>query len=453
MVCSDGYLGEFPYAGVVVAAEGINPDDDPSAEIAVNTVRDVFAEGVAYGIEEALADALREAADIIRRNGHGGCSVAAVAFCGTHAWFASTGTCRILKYDEDTVSVLAADCSEAESSGVGRDHPEYSRRVRDLSHWLGGEGNHIITGHTRINPGVVVMAATPGVWMHLREGVLKRGTGKNIEGWITALVRESRVAYRRQGGAVAVASCHSGSGARIPVLPFVAVAVMVVLGVLLAAGVFDSRKPPEGGNGNLFSPPDSSTEVVMPLQQDSSSSRFWSYSRIRDMVRDSTNAAPDISADIPLGAVLAGGDSALFSPDTFALAVNRSPNMQWENFTPGIYPLAGDTAAVFLAEVLRARSPGLPVIPLSTIVTVRETGVAEAAAWLRTLPAARAAGIGVVVETSSSVAGGAQWIRNFPVFINGNRENQALPGGFLGDSIPGIPSVRNGSCYRLLIIP
>lgn len=452
-MCSDGYLGEFPYAGVVVAAEGLNPDDDPSAEIAVNTVRDVFAEGVAYGIEEALADALREAADIIRRNGHGGCSVAAVAFCGTHAWFAATGTCRILKHDEETVSILASDCSEAESSGIGRDHPEYSRRIRDLSHWLGGEGNHIITGHTRINPDTVVMAATPGVWMHFREGALKRGTGKNIEGWLTALVRESRVAYRRQGGAVAVASCHSGGGARIPILPFVAVSVMVVLGVLLAAGVFDSRKPPEGGEGNLFSPPDSATEVVMPLQQDSSSSRFWSYTNIRDMVRDSTGAVPDISSSIPLGAVLAGGDSTLFSPDTFALAVNRSPDMQWENFAPGIYPLAGDTAAVFLAEVLHTRNPGLSVIPLATIVTVREEWVTEAAAWLRILPAAQAAEIGVVVETTSSVAGGAQWIRSFPVFINGNRENHTLPGGFLGDSIPGIPSVRNGSCYRLLIIP
>jgi len=452
-VCSDGYLGEFPYAGVVVAAEGLDPDDDPSAEIAVNTVRDVFAEGVAYGIEEALGDALREAADIIRRNGHGGCSVAAVAFCGTHAWFASTGACRILKFDEDTVSILATDCSEAESSGLGRDHPEYSRRIRDLSHWLGGEGNHIVTGHTRINPGAVVLAATPGVWMHLREGALKRGAGKNMEGWLATLVRESRVAYRRQGGAVAAASCHSGGGTRIPVLPFVAVSVMVILGVLLAAGVFDSRKPPEDGEDNLFSTPDPPAEVVMPLQQDSSSSRFWSYARIRDMVADSTNAAPDISADLPLGAVLAGGDSTAFSPDTFALAVNRSPDLQWENFAPGIYPLAGDTAAVFLAEVLRARNPGLSVIPLSTIVTVREAGVADAAAWLRNLPAVQASGIGVVVETTSSVAGGAQWIRNFPVFINGNRENQALPGGFLGDSIPGIPSVRNTSCYRLLVIP
>lgn len=452
-VCSDGYLGEFPYAGVVVAAEGLNPDDDPSAEIAVNTVRDVFAEGVAYGIEEALSDALREAADIIRRNGHGGCSVSAVAFCGTHAWFASTGACRVLKYDEDTVSILAHDCSEAQSSGIGRDHPEYSRRVRDLSHWLGGEGNRITTGHTRINPGAVVLAATPGVWMNLREGALKRGTGKNIDGWLTALVRESRVAYRRQGGAVAAACCQSGGGARIPVLPFVAVAVMVILGVLLAAGVFDSRKAPDEDGGNLFSPPDSTSEVVMPLSEDSTSSRFWSYARIREMVADSAGAPPDISASLPLGTVLAGGDSTAFSPDTFALAVNRSPDMQWENFAPGIYPLAGDTAAVFIAEVLRARNPELSVIPLATIVTVREEGVAEAAEWLRSLPAARATGIGVVVETTSSVAGGAQWIRGFPVFINGNRANQNLPGGFLGDSIPGIPSARNESCYRLLVIP
>lgn len=452
-VCSDGYVGEYPYAGVVVVAEGLNPDDDPSAEITVNTVRDVFAEGVAYGIEEALADALREAADIIRRNGHGGCSAAAVAFCGTHAWFASTGACRVLKFDDAAVSVLAADDSEAEASGMGREHPEYPRRVRELNRWLGAEKDDIVTGHSRIRPGSVVLAATPGIWMHLKDGgSMKRNTGRNIEAWLTALVRESRAAYRRQGGAVAAASCHSGGRASVPVLPFVAVSIMVILGVLLAAGVFDSRGP-EDPLQNIFAGSDSTPELVMPLRQDSTTSRFWSYSRIRSMVADSAGPIPDISASLPIRAVLAGGDSSGFSPDTFMLSLNGNPSLQWENFQPGIYPLAGDTAAVFLAEAISGRYPGLQVVPLSTIVTVRETGVSDAARWLRELNAADASGIGVVVETRSSVAGGAQWIRNFPVFINGDRVNLELPGGFTGDSFPGMPFQRNNDCYRLLIIP
>ncbi len=452
-MCSDGYIGEYPYAGVVAVAEGLNPDDDPSAEIAVNTVRDVFAEGVAYGIEEALTDALREAADIIRRNGHSGCSAAAIAFCGTHAWFACTGACRVLKFDEEAVTVLAVDGSEAEVSGLGRDHPEYPRRVRDLTRWLGGEKDDFQTGHTRIRPDSVVIAATPGIWMHLKDGGgLKRSAAKNIDGWLASMVRETRVAYRRQGGAVAAASCQAGGRARIPLLPAVAVAVMVTLAVLLATGVFEC-----GGNGrdprNLFSGPEEAPEVVMPLQQDSSSTRFWSYAGIRRMVEDSTRTVPDLSGQLPVGTVLAGADSSAFSPDTFAVARNTEPSLQWENYQPGIYPLAGDTAAVYLAGIVHARYPELPVIPLATIFTVREAGVAEAAAWLSGLNAARASGIGVVVETQSSVAGGAGWIRNFPVFINGDRENQALPGGFQGDSIAGIPAPRNASCYRLLIIP
>ncbi len=452
-VCSDGYTGEYPYAGVVVVAEGLDPDDDPSAEITVNTVRDVFAEGVAYGIEEALSDALREAADIIRRNGHAGCSAAAVAFCGTHAWFASTGACRVMKFDENTVSVLAADNSEAEATGMGREHPEYPRRVRELDRWLGGERDDIVTGHTRIRPGSVVLAATPGVWMHLKDGPsTKRNTVRNIEAWLTGMIRESRAAYRRQGGAAAAASCHSGGRSPVPVIPFLVVSIMVILGVMLAAGVFDSRSPGEDPQ-DMFAGGDSTAQVVMPLSRDSSSSRFWSYSRIRELVADSLGTIPDISSSLPLRAVLAGGDPSGFSPDTFMLSVNGNPTLQWENYRPGIYPLAGDTAAVFLAEALSGRHPGLQVVPLSTIITVREAGVSDAAQWLRDLDPVDASGVGVVVETRSSVAGGASWIRNFPVFVNGDRMNLELPGGFAGDSIAGMPFTRNGDCYRLLIVP
>lgn len=452
-ICSDGYVGDYPYAGVVVVAEGLEPDDDPSAEIAVNTVRDVFAEGVAYGIEEALADAFREAADIIRRGGFAGCSAAAVAFCGTHAWFVSTGTCRVIKIEPESAAVLAMDESSAAASGTGRDHPEYSRKVRELSRWLGSGREELSAGHTRIRPDSLILAATPGVWMHMKDGsVSRRGVGRNLDAWVAGMVREARTAYRRQGGAAAAACCSTSGGGRIPVLPFVAVAAMVVLGVLLAAGVFDSRNPSEETD-TFFSGADSTVqEVVMPLETDSSS-RFWSYSRLSALAADPAGAPPDLSAYLPVAGVLAGGDSTAFSPDTFALAGNLNPDLQWENFRPGIYPLAGDTGAVFLAESLRERYPELPVIPLSTIITVREAEVAAMSPWLRNLEPGSASGVGVVVETGSSVAGGASWIRNYPVFINGNRANQGLGGGFLGDSVPGIPTGRNESCYRILIIP
>ncbi len=434
-------------------AEGLAPDDDPSAEIAVNTVRDVFAEGVAYGIEEALQDAFREASDTIRQNGHAGCSASAVAFSGTHAWYVSTGTCRVLKYDEGTVSVLAADASVAESSGMGKDHPEYQRNSRDLTGWLGGNRDSFCTGHTRIRPGSIVLAATPSVWMHLREsGSQGKSSCKNLEGWLAAVIRETRTAYRRQGGALAGASCLSGGRTTFPVLPLAALLVMVILGVLLATGVFE-RKPGTGESPSLFATPDSTPELVMPLPVDSVPFSLWRHGGYRSILRDSVASSSEILLDLPAGVVLVGGDSAGFSPDTFLVAFNQSPNLQWENFTPGIYPLAGDTTAVHLAEIIRTRYPELSIIPLSTIVIVRENGVAEAARWLRELNSTDASRTGVVVETRSSVAGGAQWIRGFPVFVNGDREYQNLPGGFLGDSLAGIPGFRNPPGYTLFVIP
>jgi hypothetical protein len=84
---------------------------------------------------------------------------------------------------------------------------------------------------------------------------------------------------------------------------------------------------------------------------------------------------------------------------------------------------------------------------------VRENGVAQAAAWLSGLPPEEASETGVIVETQSSVAGGAGWIRNYPVFANGDRvAMSASPGGFEGDSLPGIPLLRNPLSYRLIIV-
>lgn len=453
-VLADGFVGEYPYAGVVVVAEALAPDDDPSPEIAVSTVRDVFAESVAFGIEEALLDAFHEASDTIRRNGHAGCSAAAVAFAGTHAWFVSTGACRILKMEPDSMTVLAADGTTAESSGIGRDHPEYPKSVRELHHWLGGPKDTFVSGHTRIGPDAVVTAATPGVWMHLRDNVsVRKKSCRNLEAWLETLLRETRVAYRRQGGAMAAAGCVSGGRPSLAlILPLAAVLLLVILGILLASGVFES-KGSQPGETDLFDTSEPVPDTVMPLPLDSVSRSFWGAEAWRSLLADSGSGLPDLSGRLPLETVLVGGEPAAFPADTFLLTHNSNPSPDWENFRPGIYPLAGDTAALHLAELLSSRNPNLPVIPLSTIVVVRENGVADAARWLRELNPADASRIGVVVETRSSVAGGAQWIRNYPVFVNGNRDHQDLPGVFLGDSLPGMPVFRSHAGYCLVFVP
>lgn len=453
LALADGFIGEYPYAGVVVVAEGLAPDDDPSAEITVNTVRDVFAEGVAYGIEDALQDAFREAADTIRRNGHAGCSAAAVAFSGSHAWFAGTGACRVLKLDEEGATLLAPDQSAAEAAGMGRDHPEYGKSVRELTRWLGGKDGTFVTGHTRIRKGSVVLAATPGIWMNLKEGgLLRKSSSRNLEAWLSAVTRETRAAYRRQGGAVAAASCLSGGRTSVPTLPVAAVLVMIVLGLLIATGAFEKKETVVEAQ-SIFTVDDPPSEVVMPLADDSVSLRPWSHSRLLSLLEDPLISIPDISSHLPLHTVLVGGEPETFSPDTFMVAHNENPNPRWENFSPGIYPLEGDTASLLLAEKLSADAPHLSIFPLSTIVVVRGDDVSATAAWLRELNHAEASRTGVIVETGSSVAGGADWIRSYPVFANGDRGRQGLPGGFQGDSLPGVPGVRAPGVYRLIIVP
>jgi len=103
-MAADGFRGDYPYAGVTVVAENRIPEDNSSALIAVETVRDVFAEGVAFGVEDALRDSLLEAAGIICDKKLSGCSAAAIAFSGTHLWYSIAGNCRLYKIDSDLVN-------------------------------------------------------------------------------------------------------------------------------------------------------------------------------------------------------------------------------------------------------------------------------------------------------------------------------------------------------------
>ncbi len=149
-----------------------------------------------------------------------------------------------------------------------------------------------------------------------------------------------------------------------------------------------------------------------------------------------------------------GGITPTLNPDTFAVSYNSEPDIQWENYSPGIYAIESDTASFVLAELIHSSYPDLEVILLDRIITVRETGVAESARWLSSLSPDSAIRTGVIVETRSSVAGGADWIRNYPVFANGNRDERAgEAGGFSGDSLVGLPSLRTTRCYRLIVIP
>lgn len=466
-MAADGFKGDYPYAGVTVVAENRNAEDDSSALITVETVRDVFAEGVAFGVEEALLDSMLEAAELIRGKNLPGCSAAAIAFSGTHIWYAIAGNCRLYRIDSDGVDCIIRDQSVADQVGMSADHPDYHKKVRDLNWWLGGaETGRPVCGHARIRQDTTYVILTAGSWIQLENSAVvlhRKGTNKALAGWLSSVSREMKLAYRRQGGALgAVSGMKGGSGSGISWKAWVSVASFLgLIGFLVFANPFSSNHEIEAKT-DLFSA-DTIEEIVQPILADTvPGSDIPVESGVFDFVPDSLlltveeraeDAIPDLTADLPLQIVQVGGTVPLLDPDSFAVSLNSEPDMQWENFAPGIYSVRGDTASSILAEVISSAYPGLEIVQLNRIITVRENGVAESARWLSALSPEIADSTGVVVETRSSVAGGAEWIRNYPVFVNGNRSDRAgEAGGFVGDSLSGLPSLRNSRCYRLVII-
>ncbi|MCK5131846.1 MAG: protein phosphatase 2C family protein [Candidatus Sabulitectum sp.] len=466
-MAADGFKGDYPYAGVTIVAENRNQEDDSSASITVETVRDVFAEGVAFGVEDALRDSLLEAADIIRDKKLSGCSAAAIAFSGTHVWYAIAGNCRIYRIDSDGVDCIVHDQSAANEVSMSSDHPDYHKKIRELKWWLGSQATgKPVCGHARIKQDTTYVIFTAGGWTQFESSAVvahRKGRKKTLAGWLSSLSRDMKLAYRRQGGALgAVSGMKNGSGSSIPWKSWVYLAAFLgLIGFLVFANPFSSQ-PQIEDKTDLFSS-SSIEEIVQPILADTASGNDVSRkSGMFNTIADSMflpeqetlePAIPDITADLPLQIMQVGGSVSSLSPDSFYVNLNSEPDLQWENFAPGIYAIRGDTASFMLAVVVSSVYPGLEIIELDRIITVRENGVAESARWLSSLSPDSAAGTGVVVETRSSVAGGAEWIRNYPLFVNGNRaDHSSEAGGFMGDSLPGLPSLRNTHCYRLVIV-
>jgi len=463
---ADGFRTEYPYAGVVVVSENLSPDEDSSASIAVETIRDVFAEGVAFGVEDALSESFEEASDLIREKKLGGCSAAAIAFSATHIWYALAGNCRIYRIDSDGVRCIVKDRSRASEMNMQPDHPDYIKTIRNMDWWLGApsEGKPVC-GHTRLRRDTTYLAMTSSSWIqfeHISPILNRKGIRRTLNGWLTSLSRDLKLAYRRQGGALAaVSGARVRSGGAISWKSIgIAAASLLLAGYLVFGNPFTCNDQ-TSLRSDLFSGDTVPEEIVQPIMADSTADDAETATdvSILSMFADSMSSdssetlLPDISDEIPLPTVFIGESAVPLPADSFLISTNAEPDIQWENFAPGIYSINGDSASEILAQSVSALYPELEVFKLNRIITVRESGVAESARWLSELPADSAASTGVVVETRSSVAGGASWIRNYPVFSNGDRDGRSSePGGFYGDSLPEVPLLRDPSAYRLIIV-
>lgn len=469
-LAADGFRGDFPYAGVTVVAENKDPEENSSASIAVETVRDVFAEGVAFGVEDVLRDAFQEAAEIIREQKLSGCSAAAIAVCGTHIWYAMAGNCRIYRIDSDGVNCFVQDQSAANEINMSPDHTDYYKKIREMKWWLGSpEQGKPICGHARIKQDTTYMILTAGGWTQFENSantIHRKGTRKTLDGWLGSVTREMKLAYRRQGGALgAVSGLKKKRMKSFPWRSSVYIAAFLgLMGFLVFANPFSrSSENSDSERTDLFFSDSSLEDIVQPIAGDTTSDagpqeEFGLLGLVSgsQLFREDDTVEPaiiDISADLPLQMVQIGGSVPSLNPDTFSVNLNAEPDTLWENFTPGIYAIRADTASLLLAQTISLSYPGLEIRELDRIITVRENGVVESARWLSSLSPDSASSTGVIVETRSSVAGGADWIRNYAIFANGDRGDRAgEAGGFMGDSLPGLPALRNSHCYRLIVI-
>jgi hypothetical protein len=435
---ADGVVQTHPFAGVVAVAEGLQ-GDSRSADLATSIVRETFAEGVAYGVEEALHDSFVEAAERIRSLKLRGCSLTAAAFLSNQVWISHMGICRAYLQNGSQSRALTSEENLARQMGLSPGDPGFGQRVRDATRYVGLEEAFPSVKTLELDPGQSILLATSAVWMHLDGDASVEGTDqKSVEGSLAGLLKKTRIRFRRQGGAIACIRLCPAEPASVSSwfprwawLPLLA--VLVVLGLVFL---------PDGGDGDggiVEGPGPPGEDVVMPLP----------------VQREGTAYPDTVPADAmdPLNTLVLGGDSLAVSPDTFRQMIVEAPDPRWEHSPEGVYYVADDVMGLKLAERVAEHLDGMEPTALDRIIVVREGDERLFSSWLSAQEPRNVSRTAVVVETESSVAGGAPWIRNYALFANGDLGESFRNSCFTGDSLEGLPARRDTTTYRLLVVP
>jgi hypothetical protein len=429
---AEGIEPRHPFAGVVAVAESL-PGDERSASLAVSTVRDIFGEGVAYGIGEALADAVEEASERIRDAGLQGCSIAAAAYLDDRVWVAHRGNCRIFRVLRGEAEQVGREHTLAVQMGLEPGTPGFRERSRDLTAHLGERRAAPDTHELVLRPGESVLLLTAGAWLELDSADL--ATGACGEAALSRLSSRAKLRFRRQGGALAsvcyrrAIRWHMGRRRIMGALPFLVPAVVLAGLVYLATQLVTC-------NGSRPEPaPADTTEVVMPLEPPPPGT-----------------AGPADGAILPVEVLVLADDSLALSPDSFTQILAGAPAPDRERAAPGVYLIAGDSLADSLAAVLTGTAAD-SVFELGRLVAVRSEEVAAFADWLEALDPEEAAETGVLVEAETSVSGGAAWTGRFALFANGDPQRRDEPSSYRGSEAPGIPAIPDSSLYRIVVVP
>lgn len=189
---ADGFCGSSAIAGAAAVAENGSPDSS-CAEKAVAVVRDAFAEGVAYGVENVFMEAIEEINTFAREGECDSLSLAAAAVLGDEVWVYSRGTCHVF-------------LSGADSGGRG------SENVMDI------EGKGI--RHLTLKPGQSIILLTSGLRKLMESSAAQRYSlhcGKPLSFCLSQIISETRIRFRKKGGsAAAVRLCTNSARMDLP---------------------------------------------------------------------------------------------------------------------------------------------------------------------------------------------------------------------------------------------
>ncbi len=440
---ADGFSGRYPYASVAVVAESIGQDTE-SADRTISIIRDTFAEGVAFGPGEAIMDAFDEAGSWIKAHELAGCSVAAASVIDDRVWFCWIGNCRVYLVSGGVSRLLSIDHTVATLEGLTPGEPGYRQKARETTAFLGVDSALAGEGRIELQEGDTIILATPGVWLYLNESTAFRfsARGTNLSAELTKLLSETRAGHRRQGGAVAGLRMLAASRryVRIPGwLGALTVGICLVMAALLLSGVLVPERF-TSSSGSASDIDSVVTGMVLPLP---------------DQAHDSSasSLAETSTINLPVHVLVVGGEPVGIMGDTLIQHFTGHPDRTWENWTSGVYMINGDSLVAGIAYRLAENAGFDSTSSVDRIIVVRQNSASRFSSWLSQLDASLAEGTAVIVETTSSVAAGASWIRKYPVFLNGDRDNADMHSCFFGDSLPDIPALEDESTYRILIIP
>ena len=236
---ADGFQGSTAIASVTAVAEN-SLQDSSCAENAVATLRDAFAEGVAYGVVDVLKDAIDEISAASSEGDRNCCSLATAAVLGDEVWVYSSGTCR-------------AFMSCADSGG------RKFEKIVDLS----SQG----IKYFRLKPGQSIIIVTHGLRKLIGSTVAMSYSArckKPLSFCLSEMVKETRIRFRKKGGsAAAVRLCIGSARINLPggklVICFLA-AVIAIVSAFLILCYRSEDKNVDIRQDSLFT-----VETVMPL--------------------------------------------------------------------------------------------------------------------------------------------------------------------------------------------